>query len=396
MTVGYVLTTFPQLSETFVEGELRVLAELGTDLRVVSLRRPGPAVVGPTELSAERLLYAAGRRACALAFLRWAVTNPRATVANVAVAVRNRSLTMLRAAWLGAWVATRFRRERVSHLHAHFATDAASTALAAAALLRVTASFTIHARELYLRTGGLCDRVARADAVVTVCQYNVEQLALVCPAYPSERVDVVRCGVDVERFPLRDDPGERPGLHLLSVGRLVEKKGFADLVDAVSLLRAEGLDVTCDIVGAGPLHDELVERIGTQGLDRAVQLLGPLLPGDVAAAMQACDVFVLPCVVARSGDRDSMPVVLKEAMATGVPVVGTDEVGIPEMVDAEVGRLARPRDPRSLADAIAEVAALDAAGRRALGLAGRHRVVSRLNLRTETERLRAVFDRFDA
>lgn len=391
--VGYVLTTFPQLSETFVEGELRVLRELGVDLRVASLHRPDVAVVGPTELPPDHLAYMPGPVACALAFLRWSALRPRATAANVAVAIRHRSLTMLRGAWLGAWAASHFRQHEVRHLHAHFATDAASVALAAAALLRVTSSFTIHARELYLRTGGLCARIDRADLVVTVCHYNVEQLALLCPDVPPGRVEIVRCGVDLDRFPLREDPGEREGLRLLTVGRLVEKKGFGDLVEAVALLRAEGLDAKCEIIGSGPLADSLDQQIRRLGLEDAVSLRGARLPDEVADAMATCDVFVLPCVVAASGDRDSMPVVIKEAMATGVPVVATDEVGIPEMVDDTVGRLVRPRDPRSLAAAITSVARLDPSGRRALGLAGRDRVARTLDLRSESARLKELFDR---
>ena len=388
--IGYVLTTFPQLSESFIEGELRVLGELGVERAVVSLRRPAPELAGPTELSPETLSYVPGVVVVALSFVRWAVVRPVTMARNLISALRLRSLTMLRGAWLAPWIASRFRKERATHLHAHFATDAASAALPTAALLGITVSFTIHARELYLRTNGLCERVRRADLVVTVCRYNVEQLRRRCPA---ATVEVVHCGVDLDRFPLRPDPGSRDGLRLLSVGRLVEKKGYADLVDAVAILRGEGVDVTCEIIGGGPLQAELAERIAAAGLGGVVQLAGRRLPEQVASAMRDCDVFVLPCVVAANGDRDSMPVVLKEAMAIGVPVVATDEVGIPEFVDDAVGRLARPRDPRSLADAIAQVAALRAHERRALGEAGRRRVARDLDLRAETVRLKELFDR---
>lgn len=392
LRVGYVVKAFPQLSESFVENELRVLAARGVHVEVASLLAPRPDLRGPTELADERLHVLPRSPRLAVALARWALLRPRVVARATRRAVRERSMTMLRGVPEGAWIASTFRRAGIGQLHAHFATDAASAAMVAAELLGVPWSFTIHARELYLRTSGLWAKCQAADAVVTVCDYNVEQLREACDGQLPVQLHVIHCGVDLDRFPPRSEAPSRDGFHLVSVGRLVPKKGFGDLIDAVALLAADGMDVTLDIIGSGDLADDLRTRIDRHGLAGRVRLRGALLPSEVARAVRGADVFVLANVIAPDGDRDSMPVVTKEAMASAVPVVTTDTVANPEMVDEHVGRLVPPHDPEALAAAIRDLAALSPAERHALGSAGRRRVEQRFSLASETERLHAVLD----
>ncbi len=390
--IGYVLERFPQLSETFIENELRVLQEMGVDVHVVSLRRPGASELGPTALDPDRLTYLPSRRVQARAFGSWFLRRPFVVAATVWTALRLRSQTMLRSALVAPWVASHFEGRDAAHLHAHFATEAAAVAMPAARLLDMRYTVTAHAIELYLRTRGLCTKLRGAAAVVTVCEYNVEQIVARCSEMERAAIPVVYCGVDLDDFELRSSPSPRPGsLRLLSVGRLVPKKGFVDLIDAVALLRDRGLDVRCDIVGDGYIRSELEARIEERGVGSSVQLLGSRSNAEVRDLLAACDAFVLACVIDETGDRDSMPVVAKEAMAVGVPVVATRVAGIPEMVDEEVGRLAPPNDPASLADAIASIERLGPEERHALGLAGRARVADRFDVWTETAKLAEIF-----
>jgi glycosyltransferase involved in cell wall biosynthesis len=278
-------------------------------------------------------------------------------------------------------------------VHAHFAHDPACVGLAAAGLTRLPFTFTVHAHDIYLRNRGLPLRTRKADRVVTVCEYNIAQLLARCDGLRRDRLELVYCGVDPDAFVVDEAREARAVPHVLSVGRLVEQKGFHDLIRAVAILRSEGITIDCEIVGRGALQAELEELVDQLDLGGVVRLSGPLLPDEVAKRMAACDVFVLACRIDESGNRDSMPVVIKEAMASGVPVVSTDTVGVPEMVDDEVGRLAQPDDPASLARAIAEVLALSDIERRAVGLEGRARVKERFNLHTETAKLRDLVDR---
>jgi glycosyltransferase involved in cell wall biosynthesis len=243
-----------------------------------------------------------------------------------------------------------------------------------------------------MRNRTICARLAMPDVLVTVCEYNLSELVTRCGSMPSDRIAVIYCGVDARDFQLAES-SDHGTIRLLSVGRLVPQKGFDDLIRAVGILTNRGLDVRCDIVGGGRLRHDLETLILDLGLAERVRLIGPLGPPEVARAMFSSDIFVLACKIDEHGDRDSMPVVIKEAMASGLPVVGTAEVAIPEMIDAEVGRLARPGDPASLAAALDEVIELGPAGRRALGQAGRKRVEDRFDLTTETRKLGAIFSR---
>jgi glycosyltransferase involved in cell wall biosynthesis len=241
-------------------------------------------------------------------------------------------------------------------------------------------SVTAHAYEIFMSPANLREKLERAAFATTGCEYNVRHLRAVAP---RARVHEVVMGVDGERFKRTTpygagDAGREP--HVVAVGRLVEKKGFRDLVEAAASLP----EVRFSIVGAGPLGSEL--RALAAGR-RRVEFLGPRSPDEVRELLESADLLAMPCVVAADGDRDSMPVVVKEALAMEVPVVATDEVGLPELVRPEWGRLVPPARPDELAAAIAELLALPDEQRAAMGRAGRAHVLVAASVRRETEKL---------
>jgi glycosyltransferase involved in cell wall biosynthesis len=177
----------------------------------------------------------------------------------------------------------------------------------------------------------------------------------------------------------------------VAVGRLVEKKGFADLIAAVALMGDAAPDKVV-IVGDGPLREALEAAVADHGVAGIVELAGARQQSEVLALVEDADVFCLPCVVAENGDRDSMPVVVKEALALEVPAVVTDEVGLPELVRPEWGALVPPHDPPALAAALTELLAKTPAERQAMGRAGRAFVGEACNVDTETARLAALID----
>lgn len=208
----------------------------------------------------------------------------------------------------------------------------------------------------------------------------------------AERVQRVVMGIDGELFRRDVQP---PGTgRLLAVGRLVEKKGFADLLDALARLPHPDLVEGLRIVGDGPLRGELEAQIGRLGLEDRVELAGWRDRDQIRAELERADLLVMPCVVARDGDRDSMPVVVKEAMAMEVPVIGTDEVGLPELIRSQWGRLVPPHDPDALARAIDELLALPAQERARMGAAGLAHVLEHCDVHRETRRLLELLDRY--
>jgi glycosyltransferase involved in cell wall biosynthesis len=192
-------------------------------------------------------------------------------------------------------------------------------------------------------------------------------------------------GVDTDAFrrsaPL---PGGRT---VLAVGRLVEKKGFHVLVDAI----AQTPDVRLRIVGEGPMRRELLRRAAHAGVE--IELVGALSPAEVCSALEEADVLAMPCVVARDGDRDSMPVVVKEAMAMELLVVASDEVGLPECVHEPWGVLAAPGDAAALAAALSSALSRPLAERRTAGASAREWVQDNAAVDAETARMSAVIAR---
>jgi glycosyltransferase involved in cell wall biosynthesis len=177
---------------------------------------------------------------------------------------------------------------------------------------------------------------------------------------------------------------------VIAIGRLVEKKGFARLLEAAAELGAGGSLERLVIVGEGPLRGELeamIERLDLRGVAELAVAWGA---AEVRAQLEAADVLAAPSVIAADGDRDAMPVVVKEALAMEVPVVTTDVAGLPELVRPQWGRMVAPDDPAALAAALAEVLTLPAEGRRRMGTAGREFVVASCDLRREAAKLASL------
>src|SRR5262249_44882456 len=137
-------------------------------------------------------------------------------------------------------------------------------------------------------------------------------------------------GIDLEEFPYRR-PDDRPPV-IVAAGRLVEKKGFGDLIEACALLAARGREFRCRIAGVGAQRAALQEPIERLRLADRVQLIGPRPQNEIAKETQSAAVLAAPCIVAEDGDRDGLPNVIQEALALGTPVVSTDVTGIPEVV----------------------------------------------------------------
>jgi glycosyltransferase involved in cell wall biosynthesis len=277
-----------------------------------------------------------------------------------------------------------------SVLHAHFANDAAVLARYLARLTDIPYRMTAHAYDLY-QDPFLLDRNLRfASRILTVSEANkvfIEK-RLRARKLADKAVEVLRCGIDLERFAYRDP--KAPGEHarLLCVARLVAKKGHATLLDAVAAMRRDGSIVTLDIAGEGPLEAELRARAEQDDLKGAVRFLGTIAHDDIHAAMLESDAFVLASRIAEDGDRDGIPVALIEAMALGVPVVSTTASGIPELITPGTGRLVPPGDPAALAAAIRDTLLTDHATLIAQTRAARHEVEANFDIAKIAERLR--------
>ncbi|MGH3937432.1 MAG: glycosyltransferase family 4 protein [Pseudonocardiaceae bacterium] len=351
--VGYVLKRYPRLSETFIVSELLAREAAGEKLAIASLRQtddPGfhaaiAAVRAPVSWIPQlhtvdalwQTLEAAHRELAGLpAVLADLLALPATEAAQVLHVVR--------------WVHT----AGVTHLHAHFATLATTVARLASRITGVPYSFTAHAKDIFQRSVDpvqLRTKLADAHHVVTVSEFNATWLRERFGA-AAGRVHRVYNGLDVAALPFTT-PRRRNG-RIAFVGRLVEKKGVADLLDGVALLRERGRRVPLDILGTGVLGDPLRAQVRRLELADLVRFHGPRPAHEVHKVLRAASMLVAPCVHAVDGDRDGLPTVLLEAMALGTPCVSTPVTGIPEAVlHDRTGLLVPERNATALADAIA-------------------------------------------
>jgi glycosyltransferase involved in cell wall biosynthesis len=368
VSVAYIVRRFPKFSETFILQEILELTAQGEHVWVASLHGPHPGEPrhpGADEI-ASRTCYVPGgpmRRLSLLSASMSALARApgrclRALAWSIRWALRERDAGHVRRFGEACYVRSRLPAG-TTHIHAHFASSPASVALLLARITGLPFSFTGHARDIFELTAPelIAALVADARFVVAVSDYSREYLMRVIAPADRTKVVVVRNGIDGQRFspPGGDAPvAGRGGVPLiLSVARLVEKKGLDTLVEACGRLAAEGVAFRCEVIGEGPQRRMLETLAGRAGIDGHIALPGMKDQQAVIAAYRAATVFVLPCRRTATGDQDGLPVSIAEAMWAGVPVVTTPTSGIPELVvHGETGLLVPAGDPGALADAI--------------------------------------------
>jgi glycosyltransferase involved in cell wall biosynthesis len=385
--VGYVLKRFPRFSETFILNELLALQALGAECHVFSLLKPSDE---------PRHAKLADLRAPVTYLSKASGPVPRLSDEDAALFAGSASASVTRLNAKAAEVARLARAAGITHLHAHFASDPATVALLAARILGGTFSFTAHARDIYhtyvspeIDAAKRRAKLRAAAFTVTVSDFNASHLRGLCPE-AAGRIHRLYNGIDLSLF--RPTENTQPK-RITAVGRLVEKKGFAVLVDACALLRDQTIDFHCRIIGDGPLLDALQSQITTLGLTDRVTLAGPMPQERLAEELGTAAIATLPCVITPDGDRDGLPTVLLEAMGKAVPVVTTTVTGGPEIVaDGETGLLCPPDDPVALAEALAALL-LDPDRARSMGAAGRMRAERLFDLTANAARLAGHFAR---
>ena len=392
LKVAYIMSRFPKLTETFILYEMLAMQKEGVEVEVYPLLREKTEEMHPEAISFVQAAHF--QPFISLPILR----------ANFHFLFRKPGAywgalwTLLRANWgsfrflsgaLGIFpksvlFARQMQAQGIDHVHAHFASHPAAAGFIIHRLVGIPYSFTAHGSDLHRDRHMLNEKVAEAAFVVAISTYNKELIISECRGNYREKVIVIHCGVNTSVFQYR--PGnthlesENQPYQIICVGTLHEVKGQAYLIQACRKLQDKGIDFQCHFVGDGPDREALLKLAEDEGIAAKLCFHGQQKQAAIARLLQDVDVLVAPSVPTSDGRREGIPVVLIEAMSSGVPVIASNISGIPELVvDGSTGLLVPARDVLGLVEAL-EQYYREPALRQRLGQAGRQKVVEEFDL----------------
>ncbi|WP_256686325.1 glycosyltransferase family 4 protein [Halococcus qingdaonensis] len=391
MHVLYSLSSFPKLSESFVLNEIDELTRRGHDVSVFSYHNPNDKIhheehqhLGVPVRYAEQTTISDAPKLVTSELLNSRVLGRSLYYDHPKDHIRTLNFARQHIEFVDDL------DKPIDHIHSHFARRDKIAATYAAAHFGVSCTVTAHAYGLFAdpdphELGILFDRT---DRVIVPSRYNRSYLRKQFGV--TRPIDVVPATARVSKFEPTDR--EVPN-RLLTVARLVEKKGIIYAIEAVARLAETNPDTEYHIVGTGEREEMLRQRADELGVADRVTFLGNVSDERLRQEYDEAAAFILPCVIATDGDRDGSPVAIKEAMAMETPCISTTVTGIPEMIDDETnGLLVEPRDADALAEAIATMLA-DANARMEMGHNARETIREKFGLEIAVEKLLSSFQK---
>jgi len=384
MKVGYILGQFPKLSETFILNEILELIRRGHDVYIFSLFNSKENIVQPEVEEyrvLERTYYPPSYHKLCIELARFDrllfYRNRRKINKFYCIAVARHFSKI--AEKLGLDV-----------LHAHFANEPTFTAMLMSKLTEIPFTFTAHAFDIFVDPDvkALKERMENASAIIAISEYNKKYLQSI---YNNKRIFVVRACPNLEKLNKIKRVPEQ--FRILTVGRLVEKKGIKYGILAMREVVKEFPEVQYIIVGSGPQSAELKKLTKSLGLENNVRFLGAVDGRTLMKEFSKAAVFILPCVKAKNGDMDGIPVALMEAMFLQIPVISTNISGIPELIEnGKEGFLVEPENVNQLAN-ILKILLKDKNLRKKLGENGKKKIEKEFNIYKEAEKLIEIWKR---
>ncbi|GAA1474484.1 glycosyltransferase family 4 protein [Corynebacterium felinum] len=355
--IGYILKVYPRFSETFIVTEILAREAIGDELTIFALRPTTDARFHPELARVRAEVKWIGRPFGAEDLWQriTGIVEESEIVKNFAAILPELSTLGHTEVAQGLELALKAKHEGITHFHAHFAALSGRMAWVASKLTGIPYTVTTHAKDIFHNSVDMqwLRRICGdATRVIAISQYNYNYLQQVLSG-TGANISLQYNALELERFPYHKPPTLSEPLEIAAVGRLVPKKGFGALIEAVAIVKAKGIPVKVSLGGAGELKEELEQKISDLDLDDTVTMLGPLNQEEVRELLRRSHVFVAPCVPGADGNVDGLPTVILEAMACGTPVIATSVTGIPEVIrHDDTGILLEPGHVPALAQAL--------------------------------------------
>ena len=377
--LAYLYSRYPVVSQTFCDSETLALEARGFEIDIASINPPLSTIRHERfdNLQAEVFYPPPSKVLSALQKRRESEGSWEKRFGEMIVrhdADYGESFKAGTRARNALYFAELFQRRGVEHVHVHFANRATHTALFIKQWAGIPFSFTAHAQDFMVDHGSdnlLRELCREAEFVVAVSDFSRDVLRETCPD-SVKKIERVYNGLTMADFPQAAISSDGP-LKIITIGRLIEFKGFHHLIEACAKLGEVGIEYECCIIGEGPWREQLEKLTSERGVSDHVEFAGVQTQEQVKSRLRASDVFVLPCIVDSKGASDILPTVITESMACSLPIVSTQLVGVPEMVDdGETGILVEPGNVDALAEALKRLAG-DHDLARSMGKAGREK-----------------------
>ncbi|NOX99639.1 MAG: glycosyltransferase family 4 protein, partial [Verrucomicrobia bacterium] len=397
--LAYLYSRYPVISQTFCDSEMLALEERGFGLDIASINPPPSTIRHERfeKLQAEVFYPPPSKVMQALQKRREKDGSWERRFGGMIArhdADYGESFKSATRARNALYFAELFERRGVEHFHVHFANRATHTALFIKQWSGIPFSFTPHAQDFMVDLGSddlLREMCREAEFVVAVSDFSRDILRETCPE-SADKIERVYNGITMVDFPQAPISSEGP-LKIITIGRLIEFKGFHHLIEACAKLGEAGVGYECCIIGEGPWRERLVDLAKELGVDDHIEFAGVQTQEEVKRRLQASDVFALPCIVDSKGASDILPTVITESMACCLPIVSTQLVGVPEMVDdGETGILVEPGDADAFAEALKRLAG-DRDLARSMGKAGREKALKVFELEITSGELAEKFEK---
>jgi len=396
MKVLYVLDSFPKLSETFILNEITDLLNRDVEIEILALNNPDETVVNEDVSKFD------------LPGLTRYFQLPPISKLNLAGCLAPGFYAMLWRSYSHYGSSFDFKHlmrlcyyshyyKNVDIVHAHFAYRAAIVAMQIGDLLRKPFTFTAHAYEIFNKNHYSKARLKTlsnaANKIFTPSAFNKNYI-IGETGVPEEKIEIIRATIPLKKFDTVKTSGPAlDTIKLISIGRLIEKKGFEYLIKAIKIVTKKYETVELNIIGEGELQSELIDLTSRLGLDDKVKLMGARSNEECIEELGRADIAVLPCVIAENGDMDVCPLTLQEAMAMGIPVVSTEIGSIKELIEnRKEGILVRERDEIALAEAILELIK-NPELRNYMGGKGMEKIIKEFNINTQMNKQTEIWQK---